>query len=42
MWRYIQAFLTGTITQLTYVSSRSSLNSPAFDVNPYTNGYLDL
>ncbi len=39
---YAQAFLTGTNTQLTYGSTRSSLNSPAWEVDPYTQGYLDL
>ena len=40
--QYIQSFLTGTFTQLTYVSSRNHFNSPAFDINPYNSGYLDL
>ena len=40
--QYVQSFLTGTFTQLTYVSSRNSFNSPAFDINPYNSGYLDL
>lgn len=39
---YSEAFLTGTNAQLTYGSTRSSLNSPAWSVNPYTQGYLDL
>jgi outer membrane protein len=39
---YSEAFLTGTNAQLTYGSTRSSLNSPAWNVNPYTQGYLDL
>ena len=39
---YSQSFLTGTTAQLTYGSTRSSLNSPAWSVNPYTQGYLDL
>jgi outer membrane protein TolC len=40
--QYIQSFLTGTTAQLTYFSSRSSYNSPAFDLNPYTNADIDL
>jgi len=39
---YGQSFLTGTSTQLTFGSFRSSLNSPAPLLNPYTNGFLDL
>ena len=39
---YGQQFVTGTGAYLTYVSSRTSLNSPATVLNPYTNGYLDL
>jgi outer membrane protein len=39
---YSQSFLTGTNAQLTYGTTRSSLNSPANYINPYTSGYLDL
>jgi outer membrane protein TolC len=39
---YAESFLSGTNAQLTYGSTRSALNSPAWDVNPYTQGYLDL
>jgi outer membrane protein len=39
---YGQSFVTGTSAQLTYGANRSSLNSPANYVNPYTSGYLDL
>ncbi len=39
---YGQQFVTGTSAQLTYGSTHSTYNSPAFDINPYTNGYLDL
>jgi outer membrane protein TolC len=39
---YAESFLTGTNAQLTYGSTRNALNSPAWDVNPYTQGYLDL
>jgi outer membrane protein TolC len=40
--QYSQSFLTGTYTQLTYSSARNRFNSPAFDINPYNSGYLDL
>jgi outer membrane protein len=40
--QYIQSFVTGTFTQLTYFSARNNFNSPAFDINPYNSGYLDL
>jgi outer membrane protein TolC len=40
--QYGQQFVTGTGAYLTYVSSRTSLNSPATVLNPYTQGYLDL
>ncbi|HLJ18150.1 MAG TPA: TolC family protein [Bryobacteraceae bacterium] len=39
---YQQSWLTGTGAQLTYTSSRNSLNSPANALNPYTAGQLDL
>jgi outer membrane protein len=39
---YSQGFLTGTNAQVTYYSSRSSLNSPASLINPATTAYLDL
>ncbi len=39
---YAQSFLTGTTAQLTYGSTHYSLNSPAWAVNPYSQGYLDL
>jgi len=39
---YAQTFITGTNAQLTYGATHSSLNSPAWNVNPYTQGYLDL
>ena len=39
---YQQSFVSGTYAQLTFVSSRNHYNSAAFDVNPYTSGYLDL
>ncbi len=40
--QYVQSFLTGTYTQLSYVSTRNKYNSPAFDINPFDSGYLDL
>lgn len=40
--QYNQSFLTGTSAQLTFVSTRNHFNSPAFDINPFNNGYLDL
>jgi outer membrane protein TolC len=40
--QYQQSFLTGTNTQLTYGSTRNRFNSPLWDINPYTSGYLDL
>lgn len=39
---YGQSFLTGTNMQLTYYSQRSSLNSPANVLNPYTSGFIDF
>jgi outer membrane protein len=40
--QYAQSFVTGTYAQLTYYTIRSAYNSPAFDINPNTNGLLDL
>lgn len=40
--QYAQSFVTGTYAQLSYGSTRNSFNSPAFDINPFTSGYLDL
>ena len=39
---YQQSFVDGTYAQLFFVSSRNHYNSAAYDVNPYTSGYLDL
>ena len=39
---YGQSFLSGTNAQLTYFSQRSSINSPANVLNPYTNGFIDF
>lgn len=40
--QYNQSFLTGTSAQLTFLSARNRFNTPAFDLNPFTSGYLDL
>jgi outer membrane protein TolC len=40
--QYAQSFVTGTYTQLSYSSTRSNYNSPAFNINPSTSGLLDL
>jgi outer membrane protein len=40
--QYSQSFLSGTYTQLSYGSTRNRYNSPLYDINPYTTGYLDL
>jgi len=39
---YTQSFVSGTYAQLFYVSTRNHYNSPAYGVNPYTVGSLDL
>ncbi len=39
---YTQSFVSGTYAQMFFVSSRNHYNSAAYDVNPYTQGYLDL
>ncbi len=39
---YSQSFLTGTNAQLSYVTSRGRVNSPANLLNPATSGNLDL
>jgi len=39
---YGQSFVTGTSAQLFYGSTRNKLNSPRFDLNPFTNAFLDL
>lgn len=39
---YAQSFPTGTTAQLTFVSSRNSVNSPASVISPYTQGDLEL
>ncbi len=40
--QYSQSFLTGTYTQFTYGSTHNRYNSPYYDIDPFTNGYLDL
>src|SRR5580658_6298408 len=40
--QYVQNFEFGLTAQLTYASTRVSVNSPFFDLNPYTSGDLDL
>lgn len=39
---YAQSFATGSNVELTFMSSRNSVNSPVNVVNPYTQGFLDL
>ena len=39
---YAQAFVTGTTAQMNYFSARTSLNSPANVLNPFTQGNLEL
>ncbi|HMD49073.1 MAG TPA: hypothetical protein VKG79_08240, partial [Bryobacteraceae bacterium] len=39
---YQQSFVSGTYAQLSFYSLRNHFNSPAYSVNPYTTGYLDL
>jgi outer membrane protein TolC len=39
---YFQQFITGTQAQLSYGSTRSTVNSPFFAINPFTSGFLDL
>ncbi len=40
--QYVQNFDFGLAAQLTYSSSRVSLNSASYSLNPYTSGALDL
>ncbi len=39
---YAQSFVSGTSAQLFYSSTHNHVNSPAFVLNPFTNGFLDL
>jgi len=40
--QYIQAWDFGMSAQFTFYNQYINLNSPFFDINPYTAGYLDL
>ena len=40
--QYVQNFEFGLTAQLTFASTRVGVNSPLFDLNPYTSGDLDL
>src|SRR5579862_4538114 len=40
--QYQQNWDWGMFAQLTYYNAYTSVNSPFFDINPYTSGYLDL
>jgi outer membrane protein len=39
---YFQQFITGTQAQFTYSSTRWNVNSPDYDINPFTQAYLDF
>ncbi len=39
---YGQSWVSGTSATIFYGSTRNKLNSPRFDLNPNTNGFLDL
>jgi outer membrane protein len=39
---YAQSWATGTNAQLTFVSTRAEVNSPANTLNPFVQGFLDL
>ena len=39
---YSQNWLWGLNTQLTYASTRTAVNSRSYNLNPYTNGDLDI
>jgi outer membrane protein len=39
---YSQSFVTGTTAQVNFISSRSELNSPAYVLNPFTTGDVEL
>ncbi|MBV8846102.1 MAG: TolC family protein [Bryobacterales bacterium] len=39
---YAQSFVTGTLAQLNFYGSHTSLNSPANVLNPFTQGTLEL
>jgi outer membrane protein len=40
--QYVQNWVWGLTAQFTYLSTRTSVNSKSYDLNPYTNGDLDL
>jgi outer membrane protein len=40
--QYVQAWDFGMSAQFTYYNQYTNVNSPFFDINPYTAGYLDL
>src|SRR5207237_791675 len=40
--QYAQNWDFGLNAQLTYSSSRNRINSPLFNLNPYTSAFLDL
>src|SRR5579863_8772449 len=39
---YFQSFITGGFAQIFFASARYQYNSPAFVINPFTQGQLDL
>jgi outer membrane protein len=40
--QYVQAWDFGMSAQFTFYNQYTNVNSPFFDINPYTSGYLDL
>jgi outer membrane protein len=40
--QYGQSWQTGTSAQLTYFTIHTDVNSPAYSLNPYRSGYIDL
>jgi outer membrane protein len=40
--QYVQAWDFGMSAQFTFYNQYTNVNSPFFDINPYTAGYLDL
>jgi outer membrane protein TolC len=41
-YSYAQQFLTGTSMQAAFTSTRNSVNSPFYSLNPYTTGSIDF
>jgi outer membrane protein len=39
---YFQQFITGTAAQFTFSSTRWHVNSPDYDINPFTQAYVDF